>query len=164
MKQNGLPVFMVIALIFIAIGCPQDRPSAQAPVTGQPVEWGKGFGGSATNGQNPQGGAATLPAAGDDTWAGGEVERGKAVFSAKCASCHPLSGEKGKMADGKETPSLKTSELTGKSPKELARLIAHGHNSMPSFMGELNRQALIDVIALLKSMHAAIMPSSAPSK
>lgn len=125
--------------------CPEEHPATKVPVTGQEVQWGKDFPGHPSQHAASQPTAAPAPVhatAGSNSWSGGNAAAGQQLYAAKCDRCHssrPLDGP----------------QITGQTDAQLARIIAHGRGTMPSFMGKLDRQQLLDIIAAIRSKASA---------
>lgn len=90
----------------------------------------------------------------------GDAERGKALFSAQCESCHGTEAER-KTALSLYNPEL----LASASPAFLRYAIVHGRppTPMPSFAEKLSTSEIEDVVAWLRSKAPAPSPvASAP--
>lgn len=89
--------------------------------------------------------------------AAGQVERGKAIYDARCASCH---GQQGK-GDGPQAPflsprpaSLISAATSVKSDAELLAVIANGkpRTAMPGWKTALSEDERRDVLAYIRSL------------
>jgi mono/diheme cytochrome c family protein len=87
----------------------------------------------------------------------GLPERGKAIFDARCASCHGLQGK----GDGPQAPflsprpaSLVSAATSAKTDVELLAVIANGkpRTSMTGWKGELSEEERRDVLAYVRSL------------
>ncbi|MFH1808805.1 MAG: cytochrome c [Pseudomonadota bacterium] len=144
-----------VACLLVCLGataCPDQHPAAPEAVKGQEVNWGENF---AAADQQPKAAAEAMHAEGGAmaptmTWEGGEASRGRVLFADKCARCHGK-GDPSTLADGNPVPSLRPAALESKTERDLARHIAHGHGAMPAFVGELNREQLLDLISALRN-------------
>ncbi len=104
--------------------------------------------------------AAALTAAG--VWAadGGKAPvkiDGKAVYGAKCASCHnkDAKGNPAMVKMFKVDPSamdLTGKDAQGKSDKDLAALISAGKGKMPSYKGKLSADEISAVASYIKTL------------
>src|SRR3989338_2542414 len=101
-------------------------------------------------------GAVILALSAASGWAG-DAGNGKAVFSAKCGSCHDKDG-KGNPAMAKmfkaEPAALDLSDegTQGKTHEEIIGLISQGKNKMPSFTGKLKDGEIDDAAAYIHSL------------
>ena len=92
-------------------------------------------------------------------WAG-DAGNGKAVFSAKCGSCHGKDG-KGNPAMAKmfkaEPAALDLSDegTQDKTDEELIGLTSQGKNKMPAFTGKLSAPEIKALVAYLRSLGPA---------
>jgi cytochrome c oxidase cbb3-type subunit 3 len=97
--------------------------------------------------------SATLPA----RTANGSAERGAVTYAAQCASCH---GAKGR--DGKYNALANPELLAAANDAFLATSIEHGRAGTPmiAFSGKLSKEAIDDVVRLLRSWQKP--PEDAP--
>jgi cytochrome c oxidase cbb3-type subunit 3 len=97
-----------------------------------------------------------------------DAAKGKAVYDAKCASCHGKDG-KGNAAMGKvfktEPAALDLTDAAtaGKSDADLKALTDKGLNKMPAFAGKLSPADLDDVTAYTRSLSGAAPVAAAPA-
>lgn len=87
----------------------------------------------------------------------GQPERGKAIYDARCASCHGQQGQ----GDGPQAPflsprpsSLVSAATSVKSDADLLAAIANGkpRTAMPSWKTELSEEERRDVLAYVRSL------------
>ena len=161
-----LSVFLLAA----SSGCDIPMPLSPAEPIGEVPTWGDSFavpaeqapsllGGPATNADAAPGlGNTGLPAGtqspGDTgDWAGGDVVLGKNIWIAMCAQCHGAEGEGGQVPGGAKVPALADAAVQSLlSDKQMARSIALGKGTMPSFMRDLDKAKLSGVIAHIRSL------------
>ena len=86
-------------------------------------------------------------------WGGGDLNTGRMAFSSLCARCHGMAGQGGMVGDVGQVPSLASAEFQAKViDAQIASVVAHGRNKMPSFMGELNGERLRGIVAYVRSL------------
>lgn len=94
-------------------------------------------------------------------------EKGKGIYSSKCASCHGKDG-KGNPAMSKvfkvdsAALNLADDSTLGKKDEELAEVTAKGKGKMPAFAGKMKPEEIDDVVAFVKSISSA--PASGKSE
>jgi mono/diheme cytochrome c family protein/rhodanese-related sulfurtransferase len=93
----------------------------------------------------------------DDRVVEGDSDRGRAVFAARCASCHGERGE-GKTAISLNNPIF----LATTTPGFIGHAIEHGRpgTPMPAFGGVLSAQQIDDVTSLIGSWGRSVSPSA----
>lgn len=165
------------SMLVAAAACLEEHPQSEVEVQGPEVKWGKDFtvaqqqatsqpampndglhGGAMATGTGP----GSVPPTG--AWEGGDPVRGRAVFTAQCTPCHGDGSQARNLDGGVQAPALADSAAR-LSSRDIAKHIAHGHGGMPSFMGKLDRQGLLDVIAAVRALapQGEATPSSQPS-
>lgn len=97
--------------------------------------------------------AAMTWSAGARTAAPAVFEDGKAIFSAKCASCHGMDGS-GNTAKGKEfkLKDLKSAEVQKMSDAKLYELTSKGKGKMPGYEKSLGKDKINAVLAHVRQM------------
>lgn len=80
-------------------------------------------------------------------------EDGKAIFSAKCASCHGMDGS-GNTAKGKEfkLKDLKSAEVQKKTDAQLIELTTKGKGKMPAYDKSLGKEKIEAVVAYVRQL------------
>lgn len=78
-----------------------------------------------------------------DTTKGGEL------YAAHCADCHGVSG----VSNIPDAPDFSRNEGLMKPDTLLLEVIAKGNNAMPSYLGMLSDQDMLDVIAFLRTLN-----------
>ena len=87
------------------------------------------------------------------TAAAADVELGKKVYAAKCASCHGADGKgNDKMAGMLKVDIPDLSGSKGKSDAELLKLLAEGKKPMPSFAKNLSKDEMESVLSYTKAL------------
>jgi len=86
--------------------------------------------------------------------AGGDAEKGKAVFEDNCAVCHNADSDEKKMGPGLKGLTKKAKLKNGKAPTDanLKALINTGGNGMPAYSDMLSDEERDNVIAYLKTL------------
>jgi mono/diheme cytochrome c family protein len=101
---------------------------------------------------------------------GREVEAGRRIYEAKCASCHNKNGD-GRTITAGRFPYANL--IDGKwrsdgSPAAIEKQVRRGHDPMPKFEGKLTNEEIRDVVAYVmqlshgKAEGAAQEPGSSP--
>jgi mono/diheme cytochrome c family protein len=97
--------------------------------------------------------AMMILVAGGAVGAGGDAAKGKAVFTAKCGSCHSLDGE-AKPAIARmlkvEMKNLSAKEVQAKSDAVLRKEIAEGTGKMKGI--KLTDEEMANVLAFLRTL------------
>lgn len=87
------------------------------------------------------------------TAAAADLELGKKVFAAKCASCHGPDGKgNAKMSEMLKVNIPHLSDSAGKSDAELLKLLAEGKKPMPSFAKALSKDEMESVLSYTKAL------------
>ncbi len=87
------------------------------------------------------------------TAAAADLELGKKVYAAKCASCHGADGKgNAKMAGMLKITIPDLSGSKGKSDAELLKLLAEGKKPMPSFAKGLSKDEMEAVLSYAKAL------------
>jgi mono/diheme cytochrome c family protein len=87
------------------------------------------------------------------TAAAADLELGKKVFGAKCASCHGPDGKgNAKMAATLKVTIPALSEAVGKSDADLLKLLSEGKKPMPAFSTKLSKEEMDAVLAYAKAL------------
>ena len=87
------------------------------------------------------------------TAAAADLELGKKVYAAKCASCHGADGKgNAKMAGMLKITIPDLSGSKGKSDAELLKLLAEGKKPMPSFGKSLSKDEMEAVLSYAKAL------------
>ena len=85
--------------------------------------------------------------------AAADLELGKKVYAAKCASCHGADGKgNAKMAGMLKVDIPDLSGSKGKSDAELLKLLAEGKKPMPSFAKALSKDEMESVLSYTKAL------------
>ena len=85
--------------------------------------------------------------------AAADLELGKKVYAAKCASCHGADGKgNAKMAGMLKITIPDLSGSKGKSDAELLKLLAEGKKPMPSFAKNLSKDEMDSVLSYTKAL------------
>ena len=85
--------------------------------------------------------------------AAADLELGKKVYAAKCASCHGADGKgNAKMAGMLKITIPDLSGSKGKSDAELLKLLAEGKKPMPSFAKSLSKDEMESVLSYTKAL------------
>jgi len=85
--------------------------------------------------------------------AAADLELGKKVYAAKCASCHGADGKgNAKMAGMLKVDIPDLSGSKGKSDAELLKLLAEGKKPMPSFAKNLSKDEMDSVLSYTKAL------------
>jgi mono/diheme cytochrome c family protein len=160
--------FSIVAFAVFVGGCDLPTPLAPSEPIGTVPVWGTAFQQEAVQKPSLPGaeqlGAAGMPMAHAEAadvpkgpmpgavadFSGGNADGGKAIYGALCASCHGAGGE-GNAA--LRAPSFKDAAWQARTEdKQLARTIALGRGAMPSFMKDLDKQKMADVIAYVRTL------------
>ncbi len=87
------------------------------------------------------------------TAAAADLELGKKVYAAKCASCHGADGKgNAKMAGMLKVNIPDLSGSAGKSSAELLKLLAEGKKPMPAFGKSLSKDEMDSVLSYAKAL------------
>lgn len=87
------------------------------------------------------------------TAAAADLELGKKVYAAKCASCHGADGKgNAKMAGMLKINIPDLSGSKGKSDAELLKLLSEGKKPMPSFGKSLSKDEMEAVLSYAKAL------------
>lgn len=87
------------------------------------------------------------------TAAAADLELGKKVYAAKCASCHGADGKgNAKMAGMLKVNIPDLSGSAGKSNAELLKLLAEGKKPMPAFGKSLSKDEMESVLSYAKAL------------
>jgi cytochrome c6 len=78
-----------------------------------------------------------------------DLEKGRSLYAANCASCHGMTGINIML----DAPSLTQSESLLKPDSYLFEVISNGKNAMPLYKGTLNEQDIFDLIAYIRSFN-----------
>lgn len=169
---------LLCALVSTFIGCDQPNPREPAEPIGQFPVWGQNFSennqpssdsmllGAAEAKEGPapkvqtdepqaKGGSA-VPAANPmagENWSGGQADAGKIVFLNQCALCHGPDGKGGEKPGIGLVPTLRDPAWQSRmTDGKIAKTITHGRGVMPSFMGKLSKDELLNVVAYIRSI------------
>ncbi len=97
---------------------------------------------------------------------GREVEAGRRIYLAKCASCHNKNGDGNTITAGRFPYA---NLVDGKwrsdgSPAAIERQVRKGHDPMPRFEGKLTNEEIRDVVAYVADLsHAGAGAAGAPA-
>ena len=98
--------------------------------------------------------SGVTPAGAQKKGGGSQVERGRAVYEAKCARCHGDDGEgRTRMAEVVEPPDI--SDAAWQRQRSNARMIAsvtNGLGQMPAFKKKLTRQEIAAAVAYVRTL------------
>jgi mono/diheme cytochrome c family protein len=87
------------------------------------------------------------------TAAAADLELGKKVFGAKCASCHGPDGKgNAKMAAMLKVTIPDLSGAAGMSDADLLKLLSEGKKPMPSFAKQLGKEEMEAVLSYAKAL------------
>ena len=87
------------------------------------------------------------------TAAAADLELGKKVYAAKCASCHGPDGQgNAKMAEMLKLKIPKLTDSAAKSDAELLKLLAEGKKPMPAFEKSLSKDEMAAVLSYAKAL------------
>ena len=87
------------------------------------------------------------------TAAAADLELGKKVYAAKCASCHGPDGKgNAKMSEMLKVNIPHLSDSGRKSDAELLKLLAEGKKPMPSFAKALSKDEMEAVLSYAKAL------------
>ena len=82
-----------------------------------------------------------------------QVERGRAVYEAKCTRCHGADGEgHTRMAEVVEPPDM--TDPAWRRQRSTSRMVAsvtNGRGQMPAFKKKLTRQEIADAVAYVRT-------------
>ena len=97
----------------------------------------------------------------------GDVEKGKAIYDAKCVTCHSKDG-KGNPAMAKmfkierAAMDFSSEQNQKKTDADLTKFITDGKGKMPSFKGKLKDAEIASALAFIRSLAPAAPKAAKP--
>jgi mono/diheme cytochrome c family protein len=103
------------------------------------------------------GGTSTAGAGAQKGKSPSRVERGRAVYEAKCVRCHGADGAgRTRMADIVEPPDMTDAEWQRRrSDARMIGAVANGLGQMPAFKKKLTRQEIAAAVAYVRTLKSS---------
>jgi cytochrome c6 len=79
----------------------------------------------------------------------------KALFQAKCGTCHGQDGAGSALGKRIQVADLRSSEVQSQSDADLSRIISDGRKDMPPFGSALSKSEIDSLVAYIRGFRAA---------